>query len=77
MLAGYPVQPLLPGQALPIGVTSYDGKVLYGLDADRDALPDLHVIGSCISEALDELLEAFSARRDRVPRGRAPRKKKT
>lgn len=74
MLASYPVPPLLPGHALAIGVTSYDGKVFYGLDADRDALPDLEVLGSCISEALDELLEASSARRDRAPRGRVAAK---
>nr|MBA2774975.1 wax ester/triacylglycerol synthase family O-acyltransferase [Nocardioidaceae bacterium] len=58
MLASYPVPPLLAGHALAIGVTSYDGRVFYGLDADRDALPDLEVLGSCITEALDELLEA-------------------
>ena len=44
-LASYPVLPLLPGHALAIGVTSYDGKVFYGLDADRDAMPDLDVLG--------------------------------
>jgi len=74
MLASYPVPPLLPGHALAIGVTSYDGKVCYGLDADRDALPDLEVLGSCITEALDELLEASAAMRDRAPRGRVPTK---
>ncbi len=75
MLASYPVQPLLPGQALAIGVTSYDGKVFFGLDADRDALPDVDVLGSCITEALDELLEASSSARNRAPRGRVTRKR--
>ena len=32
----YPVPPLLPGHALAIGVTSYDGAVFYGITADRD-----------------------------------------
>ena len=77
MLASYPVLPLLAGHALAIGVTSYDGKVFYGLDADRDALPDLEVLGSCIGEALDELLEASSSTRDRAPRGRVPTKAST
>ncbi|HEY9565572.1 MAG TPA: wax ester/triacylglycerol synthase family O-acyltransferase, partial [Nocardioides sp.] len=47
MVATYPVQPLLPGQALAIGVTSYDGAVYYGISADRDALPDVAVLAQC------------------------------
>ena len=35
-----------PGHALAIGVTSYDGKVFYGIDADRDAVPDVDVLGA-------------------------------
>ncbi|MGE5718670.1 MAG: WS/DGAT/MGAT family O-acyltransferase, partial [Nocardioidaceae bacterium] len=52
MLESYPVQPLLPGHALAIGVTSYDGGVYFGINADRDALPDVDVLGQCIEEAL-------------------------
>ena len=46
MLASYPVLPLVPGHALAIGATSYDGKVFYGIDADRDAVPDVDVLGT-------------------------------
>ena len=70
MLETYPVQPLLPGQALAIGVTSYDGGVFYGITADRDALPDIAVLGQCLSEALEELVESASENRQRAPRGR-------
>jgi diacylglycerol O-acyltransferase len=70
MLASYPVQPLVAGHALAIGATSYDGKVFYGLNADRDALPDLDVLAQCIEESLEELVEASSGR-TRAPRGRA------
>jgi diacylglycerol O-acyltransferase / wax synthase len=70
MLASYPVQPLVPGHALAIGATSYDGKVFYGLTADRDALPDLDVLAQCVEESLEELVEASSGR-TRAPRGRA------
>ena len=70
MVETYPVQPLLPGQALAIGVTSYDGGVFYGITADRDALPDVQVLGQCVSEALDELVDSASANRPRAPRGR-------
>ena len=70
MLESYPVQPLLPGHALAIGVTSYDGAVHYGLTADRDALPDVAVIGQCITEALAELVETTTETHLRAPRGR-------
>ena len=72
MLESYPVQPLLPGHALAIGVTSYDGGVHYGLTADRDAIPDVDVIGQCITEAIAELVETTSESRMRAPRGREP-----
>jgi diacylglycerol O-acyltransferase len=58
MLASYPVIPLARGQALSIGLTSYDGGVYYGLNADRDAMADLEVIGQCITDALAEMVEA-------------------
>ncbi|MGH8893841.1 MAG: WS/DGAT/MGAT family O-acyltransferase [Actinomycetes bacterium] len=57
MLAAYPVVPLAKGQALSIGVTSYDGGLYYGLNADRDAMPDVGVLAQCLEDALAELLE--------------------
>ncbi len=55
MLSTFPVMPLAKGQALSIGITSYDGGVYYGLNADRDAMPDVDDLGSSILESLDEL----------------------
>lgn len=55
MVAGYPVVPLAAGQALSIGLTSYDGVVGIGLNGDRGALPDLDVIAGCLPDALAEL----------------------
>jgi diacylglycerol O-acyltransferase len=55
MLASYPVMPLARGQAVSIGLTSYDGKVRYGLNADRDAMPDVDVLAQCLEDALAEL----------------------
>ena len=75
MLESYPVQPLLPGHTLAIGVTSYDGGVHYGITVDRDAVPDIDVIGQCLREAIDELVETASAARVRAPRGRKPTKR--
>jgi len=67
----YPVPPLLPRHALAIGVTSYDGQVFYGVTADRDLVPDAGLLASCLSEALDELLDTVGDGRPQVPRGRA------
>jgi diacylglycerol O-acyltransferase len=80
MLESYPVPSLLAGHALSIGVTSYDGHVYYGLTGDRDALPDLDVLGQCLTEALEELVDSASDSRPRAPRGRkrtTPTKKAT
>src|SRR4051794_19392108 len=76
MTESYPVQPLLPGHALSIGVTSYDGGVFFGLNGDRDALPDLEVLGHCVTESLEELVDSISPSRQRAPRGRKKTTKK-
>jgi diacylglycerol O-acyltransferase / wax synthase len=57
MLESYPIHPLLPGHAISIGVTSYDGAVFYGITADRDLVPDIDVLAQCLPEALSELVE--------------------
>jgi len=56
MLASYPVVPLAKTQAVSIGLTSYDGQVFYGLNADRDGMPDIDVLAQCIVDAVAELL---------------------
>ena len=60
MLEMYPVVPLSKGQAVSIGLTSYDGGVFYGLNADRDAMPDIDVLSACIEDALAELVGTVS-----------------
>ncbi len=70
MVETYPVPPLFPGFSVSVGVTSYDGGVYYGISADRDALPDIDVLGQCVREALDELVDSASDSRPRAPRGR-------
>ncbi|MGZ4591768.1 MAG: WS/DGAT/MGAT family O-acyltransferase [Actinomycetes bacterium] len=57
MLAAFPVVPLAKGQAVSIGLTSYDGRVFYGINADRDAMPDVDVLAQCLEDALAELVE--------------------
>lgn len=59
MLEMFPVVPLAKGQAVSIGLTSYDGGVYYGLNGDRDAMGDLDVLAGMVDESLEELLETL------------------
>jgi hypothetical protein len=71
MLAAYPVVPLARGQAVSIGLTSYDGGVFFGMNADREAMPDVEVLAQCIDDAIEEMLATVTlsgkARRPRRP----------
>lgn len=58
LLETYAVPPLLQNQVLAIGVTSYDGMLYFGINADRDAMSDVDVLPSLFRESLDELLDA-------------------
>jgi WS/DGAT/MGAT family acyltransferase len=58
MLEMFPVVPLSSGQALSIGLTSYNGGVYFGLNADRDAMYDADVLAALIEESLAELIAA-------------------
>ncbi len=66
----YPAIPLIDQRAVSIAVTSYHGGVFHGIVADREAVPDVDVLGQCIREALEELVETVGPRRGRAPRGR-------
>src|SRR5271157_4727882 len=58
LLESYAVPPLLNNQVLAIGVTSYNGMLYFGINADRDAMSDVDVLPVLLAESLDELLEA-------------------
>jgi diacylglycerol O-acyltransferase len=58
LLETYAVPPLLHNQVLAIGVTSYNGMLYFGINADRDAMSDVEMLPSLLRESLDELLEA-------------------
>jgi diacylglycerol O-acyltransferase len=77
MVETYPALPLTEHHALSIGATSYDGGVYLGLVSDRDAMPDVEVLGACLTDALQELVETASSSRTRAPRGRKPPKRKS
>ena len=63
MLSTYPVMPLARGQAVSIGLTSYDGGVYFGLNGDRKAMPDLELLGQCLVDSLADLVGIRDARR--------------
>lgn len=56
-----PLVPIFTGHALGVAVVSYDGTVTFGLNADRDAVPDLDAFRSGIGESLAELRRAAAA----------------
>jgi diacylglycerol O-acyltransferase / wax synthase len=58
LLESYAVPPLLNNQVLAIGVTSYNGMLYFGINADRDAMSDVDMLPVLLAESLDELLEA-------------------
>jgi len=58
LLETYAVPPLLNNQVLAIGVTSYNGMLYFGINADRDAMSDVDVFPSLLRESMEELLEA-------------------
>lgn len=50
-----PIVPPAADQAVGIAVFTYDGMVSVGLNADREAMPDLEVLAAGIDESLAEL----------------------
>ncbi|TFV81396.1 wax ester/triacylglycerol synthase family O-acyltransferase [Blastococcus sp. CT_GayMR16] len=57
MLEVFPVVPLARGQGLSIGMTSYDGRVYFGLNADRDSVGDVDVLADLIEQEVGQLVE--------------------
>ena len=68
--AVYPLVPLYKNQALGIALFSYDGGLFWGLNADWDALPDLHEF----AEALREDFEALRKAADEAGASTEPRR---
>jgi WS/DGAT/MGAT family acyltransferase len=58
LLETYAVTPLLHNQAMAISVTSYNGMLYFGINADRDAMSDVGLLPGLLSQSLEELLEA-------------------
>jgi WS/DGAT/MGAT family acyltransferase len=54
----YPFAPLARGQSLAVAVSTYRGRVHYGLVADAKAVPDLDVLAAALTEEVRTLIAA-------------------
>lgn len=57
MTAVWPIVPLAADHAVGLAVMSYDGRVFFCLNADREAMPDLDVLAEGIQSSFNELSE--------------------
>jgi hypothetical protein len=53
----YPFGPLAPGHALGVAISPYRDAVHIGLQADRDAVPDIEVLANAVSKSCTTLHE--------------------
>lgn len=58
MIDIYPVPPLAAGVRLSVGVYSYLDTLSFGVTADRQSIPDAHVVTTGIRRALAELTDS-------------------
>ena len=58
----FPLVPIFAYHAVGIAVVSYDGEVVFGLNADRDTVPDLEVLVRGIADSLAELRDLAGTR---------------
>lgn len=80
VLEAFPYVGIVEGQALTVAVLSYDGQLGFGITGDREALPDLDVIGDAIIDGFYELrsalVDAPSPPKVKAPATKQPAEKK-
>ncbi len=54
----WPLVPLATDHTVGVAIVSYDGTLCFGINADRDAVPDVDVIGAGIERGIADLQEA-------------------
>lgn len=62
MTEAWPLVPLAADHAVGLAVASYDGKMFFMLNVDRDSVPDLDLLADGMEGSLAELLEAAASR---------------
>jgi diacylglycerol O-acyltransferase len=55
MLAAFPYVPIADRLRSGVAVTSYDGRLLFGVTTDRDSMPDAHVLVAGITRGFTDL----------------------
>jgi diacylglycerol O-acyltransferase / wax synthase len=73
LLHSYPMVPLFSNQALGIALFSYADGLYWGVNADWDALPDLHDFVEAIERGFQDLYAAATAARNSRRPARAAR----
>jgi diacylglycerol O-acyltransferase / wax synthase len=58
----WPLVPIAAEHAVGLAVFSYDGRLFFCINADRDTVPDLGVLNTGIAESLAELGELAKAK---------------
>lgn len=58
LTAVFPFAPLAPGHSLAVAVSTYRGSVHYGLVADGEAVPDLALFATAVSQEVATLIKA-------------------
>lgn len=53
-----PIVPLAPEHAVGVAIVSQDDRVVLGINADRESMPDLDVLATGMRQSLDDLLAA-------------------
>lgn len=51
----YPLVPLAAEHTVGVAIASYDGKLCFGINADRDSVPDIDVMAEGLTTTLSEL----------------------
>jgi len=64
LLGLYPLPPLFERQGLGTAVLSYDGRLCWGLIADRDSVPDLAALARDVQASYAELRDATLGAKD-------------
>ena len=61
----YPYVEVIDDEGLTIAVASYANRLFFGLTADRDVMPDLHLLAEGIDHAMTQLLASTRRAGDR------------
>jgi diacylglycerol O-acyltransferase / wax synthase len=62
-----PLVPLFAGHSIGIAVVSYNGQIVFGLNADRVAAPDIAVLADGIAQSFSELCPPSERARRKQP----------